>query len=216
MSASSVALVVSGMPWSWAAGMKWVPMRPFVDHPQIQNDRNRHQNTRLRLLSFRILMATRAADSVGGAWTGSGPVAPYAVVPASAGRSRSTSQTSGTSSSAKALTSPAAQRHPGPSARCAIAGRKTSCPVEDAAEKTPTTTPRCVTNQRLATMAPKTSASEPVPMPTAKPHSSHSCHALVIASVSPDPTATSARAAATTRRTPKRSISAAAKGAVRP
>ena len=73
-------------------------------------------------------------------------------------------------------TSPAAQRQPGPSASLAMAGRNTSCPVELAAEKTPTTRPRCRTNQRLATIAPKTSASEPVPTPTAKPHSSQSCH----------------------------------------
>ena len=97
-----------------------------------------------------------------------------------------------------------------------MAGRNTSWPVELAAEKTPITTPRCRTNQRFATIAPKTSASDPVPMPTAKPHSSHSCQAEVITSVSPEPTATSASDAAATRRTPNRSISAAANGAVRP
>ena len=97
-----------------------------------------------------------------------------------------------------------------------MAGRKTSWPVELAAEKTPITTPRCLTNQRLATIAPNTSASAPVPMPTAKPHSSHSCHGLVITRVRPLPTATRASEAATTRRTPNRSISAAANGAVRP
>ena len=97
-----------------------------------------------------------------------------------------------------------------------MAGRNTSWPVELAAEKTPMTTPRCRRNHRLATIAPKTSASEPVPMPTAKPHSSHSCQAELIASVRPEPTATRARDAAATRRTPKRSISAAANGAVRP
>ena len=166
-------------------------------------------------------MARRAADSCVGALAGAvagvgSSSAPYAVVPTSAGPSRSTHQTSGTSSRANTLTRPAAHRQPGPSASCAIAGRNTSWPVELAAEKTPTTTPRCRTNQRLATIAPKTRASEPVPMPTAKPHNSHSCQALVITRVSPEPTATRASAAATTRRTPKRSIRAAANGAVRP
>ena len=88
--------------------------------------------------------------------------------------------------------------------------------MELAALNTPTTTPRWRTNHRLATTAPNTRASEPVPMPTAKPQSSHSCQGLVITSVSPEPSETRASAAGTTRRTPKRSISAAAKGAVRP
>jgi hypothetical protein len=56
----------------------------------------------------------------------------------------------------------------------------------------------------------------PVPTPTARPHSSHSCHGAVITVVSPEPAATSTRAATTTRRMPNRSISAAAKGAVTP
>ncbi len=109
-----------------------------------------------------------------------------------------------------------ASLQPGPSATRAIAGRNSRCPLAPAAEKTPITRPRCRTNQRLATIAPKTRASEPVPTPMAKPHSSHSCQASVITSVSPEPTATSSSDAATTRRIPKRSISAAAKGAVSP
>ena len=68
-----------------------------------------------------------------------------------------------------------------------MAGRNTSWPVELAAENTPMTTPRCRRNHRFATIAPKTSASEPVPMPTAKPHSSHSCQAELIARVRPEP-----------------------------
>ena len=88
--------------------------------------------------------------------------------------------------------------------------------MELAAENTPTTTPRCRTNHRLAMIAPKTRASAPVPMPTANPHSSHSCQGLVITSVRPEPSATSSSATATTRRTPNRSIRAAANGAVSP
>ena len=151
-----------------------------------------------------------------GAATGGASSAPYAVVPASSGRSRITSQTSGASSRANTLTSPAAQRQPGPSASWAMAGRNTSCPVELAAENTPTTTPRCRTNHRLAMIAPKTRAREPVPTPTANPHSSQSCQGLVITRVRPEPSATRSSAAATTRRTPKRSIRAAANGAVSP
>ena len=44
ISASREADVVSGIPWSCAAGMKCVPISPFVDQPQIQNDRNSAQN----------------------------------------------------------------------------------------------------------------------------------------------------------------------------
>ena len=46
--ASRPALVVAGMPWSWAAGMKWVPISPLVDQPQIQNVPKRIQKVRLR------------------------------------------------------------------------------------------------------------------------------------------------------------------------
>ena len=47
--ASSPAAVVCGMPWSWAAGMKWVPIRPLVDQPQIQKVRNSAQKVQRRL-----------------------------------------------------------------------------------------------------------------------------------------------------------------------
>ena len=46
----------------------------------------------------------------------------------------------------------------------------------------PTTRPRRATNQRVATVAPSTSAVMPVPMPTTTPHSSTSCQTCVIAS----------------------------------
>ena len=49
ISASSEAEVVAGMPWSWAAGMKWVPIRPLVDQPQIQKVRNSAQKVHGRL-----------------------------------------------------------------------------------------------------------------------------------------------------------------------
>ena len=72
------------------------------------------------------------------------------------------------------------------------------------------------TNQRLATMAPSTRAIEPVPTPTAIPHRNQSCHADVITSVSPLPSATRRRAPTMTRRRPNLSIRAAANGAVSP
>ena len=194
-------------------------MRPLVDQPQIQKVPNRIQNVFDRALSRRVPSASAAAPpdaGEAGAGTGVPSSAPYAVVPTWAGESRSTTHVTGTNSNANPATRAAAKRHPGPAARAAIAGRKTSWPVELAALKTPTTTPRWRTNQRLAMIAPNTRASDPVPTPTAKPQSSHSCHGLVITRVRPEPTATRASATATTRRTPKRSMRAAAKGAVSP
>ena len=67
-----------------------------------------------------------------------------------------------------------------PTAVRAMSGRKSSCPVALAAEKMPVTSPRWGWNQRLATIAPKTRAIAPVPMPMNTPHSSHSCHGWVM------------------------------------
>jgi hypothetical protein len=80
----------------------------------------------------------------------------------------------------------------------------------------PDTRPRRATNQRPVTVATRDSAIDPVPSPTRKPHSSTSCQLAVMNTVSPLPVAVSSRAPTTTRRTPKRSISAAANGAVSP
>ena len=71
-------------------------------------------------------------------------------------------------------------------------------------------------NQRLATEAAKTRAIEPVPMPTTTPQSATKCHGLVIQIVASAPVPTVVNAVMTTLRIPKRSMSAAAKGAVNP
>ena len=57
---------------------------------------------------------------------------------------------------------------------------------------------------------------EPVPRPTSSPQSRISCQLEVMKTVSPLPSATTTSALITTRRMPKRSISAAANGAVSP
>jgi hypothetical protein len=57
---------------------------------------------------------------------------------------------------------------------------------------------------------------EPVPRPTSTPQSRISCQLVVMKTVSPLPSAVSSSAQTTTRRMPKRSMSAAANGAVRP
>jgi hypothetical protein len=45
---SSPAAVVVAIPWSWAEGMKWIPIRPFVVAPQIANAPASGQNARVR------------------------------------------------------------------------------------------------------------------------------------------------------------------------
>ena len=99
---------------------------------------------------------------------------------------------------------------------CASSGRKTSCPVALAAVRMPETSPRRATNQRPVTVATSASAIDPVPSPTSTPHSRTSCQDAVMNTVSPLPAATTSSATVTTRRMPKRSISAAANGAVSP
>ncbi len=85
-----------------------------------------------------------------------------------------------------------------------------------AAVSTPVTRPRCLTNQRPVIVATNASAIDPVPSPTRTPQSSTSCQLAVMNTVSPLPRATSSSAQETTGRMPKRFMSAAANGAVRP
>ena len=124
--------------------------------------------------------------------------------------------TSGTTANAAAATISDAQRHPWRVVTSATIGRKISCPVALAAVSTPVTRPRRASNQRVATVATKPIDIEPVPTPTSTPHSSTSCQLAVMKTLSADPAAMSINAAASTGRTPNRSIRAAANGAVRP
>ena len=61
----------------------------------------------------------------------------------------------------------------------AITGRKISWPVALAAVRMPITRPRRATNQRLAMVAAKTRAIEPVPRPISTPQVSTSCQPWV-------------------------------------
>ena len=76
----------------------------------------------------------------------------------------------------------------------------------------PTISPRRAVNHRVATVAPSTSAVMPVPTPTTTPQSSISCQSSVMTSDPPMPSAISTSAVATTRRSPKTFIVAAANG----
>src|ERR1041384_6735302 len=48
MTASRLAAATSGIPWSIDAGMRWVPMSPFVDAPQMKKLPPRSQKSRER------------------------------------------------------------------------------------------------------------------------------------------------------------------------
>ena len=91
-----------------------------------------------------------------------------------------------------------------------------SWPVALLAVSMPTTRPRRSTNQRVAMVAPSTSATMPVPSPTRTPQSATSCQSWVMAIEARMPATTMPIAVTTTGRTPKRLMKAAANGAIRP
>ena len=95
-------------------------------------------------------------------------------------------------------------------------GKKTKLPAADAAPSPPITIPRLATNQRFAIVAAKTKAIDPVPHPTKNPQQITSAQGEVAKTAKPAPRPIDVSAPITTRRTPKRSIKAAAKGAVSP
>lgn len=95
-------------------------------------------------------------------------------------------------------------------------GKKINCPVAEAAVRSPVTNPRLATNHRFATVAAKTRAIEPVPVPTITPHVAINCHGDLIKIVNSAPIETVVKADMTTRRIPNFSISAAANGEISP
>ena len=123
---------------------------------------------------------------------------------------------SGTTIIATPATSSAAGLQPYRLTIIASIGRNTSWPVAVLAVRTPSTTPRRSTNHRLTTVAPSTIAVIPVPAPTTTPQSSTSCQGAVIRVVKATPAATTASDTRIVRRTPSRSISAAANGPISP
>ena len=157
MTASSEAAAVMGMPWSWAAGTKWVWIRPLVEAPQIAKVPARSQNGPVRTADSSTWTVRRAAP-----WTGAGfgtnSFAPYGFRPTSAGWSRSSSQTKGMTVRAARDTVTAAGRQSYVSMIHDSSGRKISWPEAEAAVRMPVTRPRRSVNQRLVTVAAKASA----------------------------------------------------------
>lgn len=167
MTASSEAAAVMGMPWSWAEGTKCVRIRPLVEAPQIANVPASSQKGPVRAASTSTRTVRRAAPRAGAGFSAYSP--PYGASPTSAGWSRSSSQTNGTTTRAARATVTDAGRQPCRSTIQAHSGRKTSCPDAPAAVRMPVTRPRRATNQRLVTVAEKDIAIAPVPRPTSRP-----------------------------------------------
>ncbi len=213
--ASRLAAVVTGMPWSWAAGMKWVPTRPAVVAPQIAKEPASSQNALLRVES-RSTRSVRASALPSATGAGGGSVAPYGRRPRSAGRSRISRSTGTATAVAARDTTTTAVRQPWCSTSAASSGMKTRLPAAPPAVSTPVTRPCLAWNQRPETVVAKAPAIEPLPRPTSTPQQRISCQLCVIRMVRPAPTEIVSRALTTTSRTPKRSISAAANGAVSP
>ncbi|MNW05236.1 hypothetical protein D3C71_2014540 [compost metagenome] len=78
------------------------------------------------------------------------------------------------------MISVSAERQPIVSVREASNGRKTSWPVALLAVISPTTSPRRLSNQRVATVAPSTSAVMPVPTPSTTPQIATRCQSSVM------------------------------------
>ena len=89
-------------------------------------------------------------------------------------------------------------------------------PVALEADISPIIRPRLVLNQRVTTVAPSTIATAPEPIPEKTPHVATNCHGWVISRLEAIEADISASAPTSVRRRPMRSISAAAKGPVRP
>jgi hypothetical protein len=129
---------------------------------------------------------------------------------------RINSAISGTKAATVAASSKDMTRQPALVAKLAMEGRKISWPAALAAVSTPTTSPWRTRNQRAAMNAARKLPMTPQLAPTTTPHSRTSCHDSRIAGVRATAAAVTASAAAIVRLTPKRSISAAANGPIRP
>src|ERR1700694_859946 len=133
ITASRLAAVTSAIPWSIEAGVRWVPIRPLVEAPQMKKLPARSQKSRERTPSLRPRNAlTIGLPVVSG--TLSASVAPYARSPRSLGRLRRNIATTGMTASAASPTEIAATRQPRSCAIQPSAGRTMSCPVAPAAE----------------------------------------------------------------------------------
>ena len=218
--ASRPALVEAGIPWSCAAGMKWVPISPLVDQPQIQKVPNEDpERPAAGVLAAGVEGDRRAAlrrrrrrvcgVGPGVRRTPSCRCRPGGRAAATARRERA--------AAAKTCDRPAAQRQPGPSARLRDRRQEDQLPGrarrrEDADHDAAVPARTSGWRRPRRTPAP----ARPCRCRPRSPTAATAATGWSSPGSAREPTATSASDAATTWRTPKRSISAAANGAVRP
>src|SRR5436305_1551308 len=105
-------------------------------------------------------------------------------MPIEAGRSGTSSQTSGIRAAVAIATATTTGCQPPDCASAAIIGRNTSMPEALEADINPMTRPRLVLNQRLTMVAPSTLATAPEPMPENTPQVMNRCQGLVISRLS--------------------------------
>lgn len=209
--ASRVEAEVAGMPWSWAAGVKWFQSRPLVEAPQTAKTPASSQNAGRRVAAARTRRArvtTWEAPPVPGAcddWACTAACSP-----------RSSPRAHAATRPAAPASPHAAACHPYPSTTRDSTGRKTNCPTTPAAVSRPATRPRRPAPARSATLAASAVEAAPVPSPTPSPQAAATCAGEPASAVPAAPAPASTSAPTTTRRTPSRSISAAANGAVTP
>src|SRR5688500_7870750 len=210
MTASAPDAATAVNPWSTACGMKCWPTRPLDVAPQMKNVPARNQQSDVRT-ARRI-----TPGSPGRVGTIAPSVTPSGRTPTSAGSSRTHRRTGTIRTSARTPRTTAPNRQPTVTANAVNSGKKMSCPVLVLAPRMPVTRPRCLTNQRVATVGPRTLATSPVPSPEASPKSSVSCQIsrtrLVAISAMPVTT----RLRRTTARTPIRAMSQPLNGPDRP
>ena len=123
--ASRLAAVVSGIPWSCAAGMKWVATRPLVLAPQIAKPPASNQNVPVRGTPRAVRAGPAGpprccAPRVGGGRVRAGPVGGEADVGRVVAQQHSTS---GTTARAPPVTVSAARASRAPASEPAAAGR---------------------------------------------------------------------------------------------
>ena len=155
-------------------------------------------------------------DRRGGSGRSRPSVTPSGRAPTSAGSLRTHRTTGTTSTSASTPSTTAPSRQPAVTASAVSNGKKMSCPVLVLAPRIPVTRPRFRTNQRVATVGPRTLATRPVPSPDSSPNSSVSCQISRTRLVARSAMPVTTRLISTTARTPTRAMSQPLKGPDRP
>ncbi|MNY17241.1 hypothetical protein D3C86_1505470 [compost metagenome] len=217
INASRPAACTSSMPWSPHSAIRCVPTRPLVVKPQMKNVANRNQKVvvleaRARAPNVAANMPVRGATGAGGA-CGS---LPNGTRPTLAGRSGTSHQASGTIAAAAAATVHTTRVQSPEDAKVARMGRKTRVPLAVLAVSRPIIRPRCLVNQRFTIVAPSTDATAPELKPENTPQLISKCQGSVMYALTALEADIRISAVISTRRKPKRSIAAAAKGPTSP